>query len=77
MVSRTQTSPSSATTFGQLSAASTRRPSILNAGNKFIALTGFVFVLLVVDQAAPGTAILFGIVLLVAAYFAVHSNQRR
>ena len=49
----------------------------MNAGNKFLALTGFVFALLVVYREAPVTVILLVIALLAVAYAAVTGDRQR
>ena len=50
---------------------------MLNADTKFLALTGFILVLLIVYRTAPVTVILLGLALLAAAYVAVRGDPRR
>ena len=77
MVSPPPKTPYSEKASWQLAPTSIKRASILNAGNKFLALTGFVFALLVVYREAPVTVILLVIALLAVAYAAVTGDRQR
>jgi len=49
----------------------------MTAGSKFLVVLAILISLPIVYRVAPGTAILVGIGLLVAAYVAVNSDRRR
>ena len=49
----------------------------MNAGNKFLVLAAVLVSLPIIFRVAPGTAILIGIGLLVAAYVVVNGDRRR